>query len=338
MTAPDDQPLAFPSPEPADPEVVTDAALPPGCDPELPAHYLEVRQPDELATFASRLGIDSQVELANALKDFVVRQELSVRIGDGEHLKVEAWQWLGSQLGIFARTVEAREIQSAELELVGYEATVEAVHRATGDVVGRAVAICAADEQQSRWGDDPDRPGRRVKRYQPRWVTAGVPVRHAMMSMAQTRATSKALSQALRFVVVMAGYRGTPSEEMSGIDVEGGARQEGGTPNPRSGPSRTGNGGAPGGSRAQPSPSAADSPGDEFIGDAQAATLLGIASRRAVTFPGVSGSDILNDIAHQKNQGDWGAMWPRIRMRQMKAVSAVIQAWEPPVGEPEPSE
>src|SRR5262249_18897895 len=37
---------------------------------------------------------------------------------------------------------------------------------------------------------------------------------HALRSMAQTRATSKALGQALRFIVALSGYEGTPAEEM----------------------------------------------------------------------------------------------------------------------------
>jgi hypothetical protein len=38
--------------------------------------------------------------------------------------------------------------------------------------------------------------------------------RHAVLSMAQTRATSKALGQILRWLPVLAGFSGTPAEEM----------------------------------------------------------------------------------------------------------------------------
>ena len=43
---------------------------------------------------------------------------------------------------------------------------------------------------------------------------------HAMVSMAQTRATSKALGQVLRWVPELAGYAGTPAEEMPPISRE----------------------------------------------------------------------------------------------------------------------
>ena len=44
-----------------------------------------------------------------------------------------------------------------------------------------------------------------------RWRNAE---RHALKSMAQTRATSKALGQVLRWIPELAGYSGTPAEEM----------------------------------------------------------------------------------------------------------------------------
>jgi len=61
-----------------------------------------------------------------------------------------------------------------------------------GQVVGAAEAECLRDERN--WSDRDD---------------------FALRSMAQTRATSKALRLPLGFVVTMAGYDATPLEEMS---------------------------------------------------------------------------------------------------------------------------
>jgi hypothetical protein len=76
----------------------------------------------------------------------------------------------------------------------GYEASFEA-RTLTGAVVGGAEAVCKRTEGKPwTWGAD-----------------------YALKSMAQTRATSKALGSALRFIITMAGYSGTPVEEMDDV-------------------------------------------------------------------------------------------------------------------------
>lgn len=61
-----------------------------------------------------------------------------------------------------------------------------------GRIVGSAEAMCTRDERM--WANRDD---------------------YALRSMAQTRATSKALASPLRFVITLAGYEGTPAEEMT---------------------------------------------------------------------------------------------------------------------------
>jgi hypothetical protein len=72
----------------------------------------------------------------------------------------------------------------------GWEAKVQVLD-AHGDVVADAVSQCARDESNWRTRDD-----------------------YAVRSMAQTRATGKALRVALGFVAAMAGFEATPAEEM----------------------------------------------------------------------------------------------------------------------------
>jgi hypothetical protein len=72
----------------------------------------------------------------------------------------------------------------------GWEARVEA-RTLDGRVVGAAEAMCTRDERTWKSRDD-----------------------YAIRSMAQTRATSKALRQPLGFVVTLAGFEATPDEEM----------------------------------------------------------------------------------------------------------------------------
>ncbi len=73
----------------------------------------------------------------------------------------------------------------------GWQARIEVID-ANGDVVGDAVSQCARDENTWKNRDD-----------------------YAVRSMAQTRATGKALRVALGFVATMAGFEATPAEEMS---------------------------------------------------------------------------------------------------------------------------
>lgn len=77
-------------------------------------------------------------------------------------------------------------------------ATVEA-RTADGRVVGRADALCTRSEKRGPWKSADD---------------------YARLSMAQTRATAKALKGPLGFVISLAGYQTTPAEEMTFAEPE----------------------------------------------------------------------------------------------------------------------
>lgn len=123
-------------------------------------------------------------ETANALKDVLRRQNMLQRIQGRDHVKVEGWTTLGAMLGVTPVCVWTRPVEK------GWEARVEA-RTLDGRVIGAAEAECLRAE--STWKNRDD---------------------YAIRSMAQTRATSKALGSVLRFVVTLAGYSGTPAEEM----------------------------------------------------------------------------------------------------------------------------
>lgn len=123
-------------------------------------------------------------EAANALKSILQAQGLTTQISGREHVRVEGWQTLGAMLGVTPVCTWTRKIDK------GWEARVEA-RTLDGRVIGAAEAMCTRDEGQWKQRDD-----------------------YAIRSMAQTRATSKALASPLRFVVTLAGYDGTPAEEM----------------------------------------------------------------------------------------------------------------------------
>src|SRR6266542_1358096 len=116
------------------------------------------------------------------------RSALILTIQSREFVRVEGWTALGSMLGVFPVTEWSRRVELEDD--AGWEARVKAVTR-TGEVVGAAEASCMRSERNWKNRDD-----------------------YALRSMAQTRATSKALRQPLGFVVAMAGYQATPAEEI----------------------------------------------------------------------------------------------------------------------------
>jgi hypothetical protein len=149
-------------------------------------------QPQPVSLFGTNdpAGI---VEAARAaaipLVDVIRKQKLSVKIGPSEHVRVEGWTLLGSMLGVFPVCEWTRPVERDGQHL-GWEARVEARTR-LGELVGAAESQCTKDEKT--WANRDD---------------------YALRSMAQTRATSKALRQPLGFVMQLAGFNPTPAEEM----------------------------------------------------------------------------------------------------------------------------
>lgn len=143
------------------------------------------------------------VETAKPLAQAVRDRGLAVEIQGREHVKVEGWTLLGAMLGVFPVCVWTRKLED------GWEARVEARTR-DGATVGAAEAQCTRGENQ--WSFEPV--GRDGKKLQPRDD-------FALRSMAQTRATAKALRQPLGFVMQLAGFNPTPAEEMTGTGEQG---------------------------------------------------------------------------------------------------------------------
>lgn len=123
-------------------------------------------------------------EVADVLSSVLREKKLIQRIGSSDHVRVEGWTLCGSMLGVFPFCVWTRKLED------GWEARVEA-RTLNGAVVGSAEAECLRSENTWKNRDD-----------------------YALRSMAQTRATSKALRQPLGFIVQLAGFNPTPAEEM----------------------------------------------------------------------------------------------------------------------------
>ena len=153
--------------------------------------------------------------VANQFKDLLRRQQMVKNIQGRDHVLVEGWQTVGVMLGLSAVVEWSRpycdpvtgEPVMSDYEVVelnrktgvekrfrvrgfSWEARVVA-RRADGQVVAAGEALCSRNE--STWATRAD---------------------FALRSMAQTRASSKALRAVLGWIVTMAGYNATPSEEV----------------------------------------------------------------------------------------------------------------------------
>lgn len=131
-------------------------------------------------------------QVADALKGVLDRQGLTAQISGKRHVLVEGWTTLGAMVGVTAVPAWTKPLEgdAPTGKAFGYEARVEA-RTLDGRVIGAAEAMCTRSENRWKTADD-----------------------YAIRSMAQTRATSKALRGPLGFVVTLAGYQATPAEEM----------------------------------------------------------------------------------------------------------------------------
>jgi hypothetical protein len=145
-----------------------------------------------------RQVVQQATDIANEIAPLIRERQLVKRIGQSEHVYLEGWTLAGTMLGVFATTVKTWEIGTDE----GYGATVEA-RTISGAVVGRADEVVMRKEEVG---------GRR------KWLEAPA---FQLISMAQTRASSKALRMPLGFVMKLAGYDTTPAEEMEAAAARG---------------------------------------------------------------------------------------------------------------------
>ncbi len=130
--------------------------------------------------------------MANVVKGYVIKNNLSVRIVDRDYVMVEGWQFAGGLMGLFPRVVKVESIGNMK-----WLAQVDIINRRNGSVEGSGFALCSKDESKKRSFDE-----------------------YAILSMAQTRAIGKAYRNLIGWVMKLAGYEGTPAEEIKGKVVE----------------------------------------------------------------------------------------------------------------------
>ncbi|MBK3666165.1 hypothetical protein JJE66_33710 [Bradyrhizobium diazoefficiens] len=130
------------------------------------------------------------VDLATVLKKHIVDNRLYTTITGKNYAHVEGWQFAGGMLGMFPRVTGVENL-STDHE-TKWKADVEVVDLRTGAIISRGFAICSNKESKKKTFDE-----------------------YAVLSMAQTRAIGKAYRNVIGWVMKLAGYEPTASEEMT---------------------------------------------------------------------------------------------------------------------------
>ena len=153
---------------------------------------------EDLAVYESRgdIAISRPPEIvlaeaqkaAKALADVVSKKKRPVMMNGEQYLEFEDWQTVGRFYGVTAKIISTEYLDYGEAK--GFQARAVAI-RTDGMEISAAEAMCLSDE--------------------PNWKTKPL---FQLRSMAQTRACAKALRNVLAWVVVLAGYRATPAEEI----------------------------------------------------------------------------------------------------------------------------
>ena len=102
---------------------------------------------------------------------------------------VEGWQFAGGLMGIYPKVVSVENLSSGTEKK--WKADVELIFIKDGRAVGFGSAVCSNQEGKKKSFDE-----------------------YAILSMAQTRAIGKAYRNSFGWVMKLAGYEATPSEEM----------------------------------------------------------------------------------------------------------------------------
>lgn len=127
------------------------------------------------------------VLMAGVLKSHIVKHNLYTNISNKNYVHVEGWQVAGFLMGIYP-VVESVEDLSSGTE-TKWRATV-GIYRGE-KLVGKGIAVCSNKENKKKSFDE-----------------------YAILSMAQTRAIGKAYRNLIGWVMKLAGYESTPTEEM----------------------------------------------------------------------------------------------------------------------------
>lgn len=162
-------------------------------------------------------------EAANALKRLLDSKPNKVMMNGEQYLEFEDWQTVGKFYGLTVKVASTQYIEYGAVR--GFEARAVVVDVRSGNEVSAAEAMCLNDED--KWSTRSKYEWKTVQGQRIKEKVGEEPVPlFQLKSMAQTRACAKALRNVLAWVVVLAGYKPTPAEEMTGAENGAGASKE----------------------------------------------------------------------------------------------------------------
>jgi hypothetical protein len=129
--------------------------------------------------------------MAKTLKAYVVKNNLYTTIQGKNYTHVDAWQVSGGMLGLYPRVVKITDMSKPNE--IKWLVEVEIINK-DEKIISRGFAICSNKEGKKSKFDE-----------------------YAILSQAQTRAIGRAFRNTIGYVMKLAGYESTPSEEMGGI-------------------------------------------------------------------------------------------------------------------------
>ncbi|HDY66715.1 hypothetical protein LCGC14_2715130 [marine sediment metagenome] len=129
------------------------------------------------------------VKMATILKNHIVKNKLYAEIAGKNYVMVEGWQFAGGLMGLFPKVAKIEDLGGGK-----WLAKVEIIDRRDGAVISVGFALCSKAEMKKKTFDE-----------------------YAILSMAQTRAIGKAYRNLLGWVMKLAGYEGTPAEEIKPV-------------------------------------------------------------------------------------------------------------------------
>lgn len=127
------------------------------------------------------------IAMAEVLKKHVIQQRLFAEIKGKNYVMVEGWMLAGFLTGMNVLVEEPKNLSTPQETKWSVTAKIY-----SGDkLVGIGYALCSSKEAQKKGFDE-----------------------YAILSMAQTRAIGKAYRNKIGWIMKLAGYEATPSEEM----------------------------------------------------------------------------------------------------------------------------
>ena len=140
--------------------------------------------------------IAQMTKMSSVLKTHIVQNKLYTSIAGKNYVHVEGWQFAGGLLGTYPKVVKVTDLSNDKE--VKWMAEVNILSMKDDRVLGVGYAVCSNKETKKKSFDE-----------------------YAILSMAQTRAIGKAYRNLLGWVMKLAGYEGTPSEEMKKVGENG---------------------------------------------------------------------------------------------------------------------